>query len=317
MPEKSAVEQKVAAVRAFNRFWTKRIGVLGGGLLSTSYSLTEARVLFELAQREWTEVADLRRELDLDPGYVSRILAKFKEDGLVTTAVSEADARRQQARLTRKGRATFATLSSRSSDQVRGMLERLGVEDQARLVQAMKTLQQVLDERPAVRSTVIRPLAPGDLGWVVHRHGVLYAREYAWDETFEALVARIVADYVDRRDPRLDCAWIAEVGGGPAGCVFCVKKTSRVAQLRLLLVEPSARGLGIGSRLVDECIRFAVGAGYRELVLWTNHPLRAARRIYERAGFTLAKEEKHRSFGHELVGQSFTLDLVKHVSRSP
>jgi DNA-binding MarR family transcriptional regulator/GNAT superfamily N-acetyltransferase len=305
----NAAEHRVTAVRSFNRFWTRRIGVLGDGLLRTSYSLTEARVLFELAQRDWTEVADLRRELDLDPGYLSRILAQFRADKLVTTEVSEADARRQQVRLTSKGRRQFETLNARSAAEVRAILERLTAEEQVRLVKAMETVRRVLEGPSPTTSMVIRHLLPGELGWVVQRHGALYSQEYGWDATFEALVARIVADYVELRDPRLDDAWIAEVDGEPAGCIFCVKKTPRIAQLRLLLVEPRARGLGLGTRLVEECIRFAVRAGYEEMVLWTNHPLRAARRIYERAGFRLVAAEKHHSFGHDLEGQSFALDL--------
>jgi DNA-binding MarR family transcriptional regulator/GNAT superfamily N-acetyltransferase len=300
----------VSAVRAFNRFWTKQIGALGSGLLGTRFSLTEARVIFELAQKPTTEVADLRRELGLDPGYLSRILGQFRTSRLVATETSESDGRRQIVRLTSKGRVAFDDLNARSSDEVRAILGRLTDEDQQRLVNAMSSIHRVLEGAPASSSCTLRSLGPGDLGWVVQRHGVLYAQEYGWDETFESLVARIVSDYGEHRDPRRESAWIAEIDREPVGCVFCVKKTARIARLRLLLVEPRARGMGVGSRLVDECIRFARRAGYRRIVLWTNHPLRAARRIYERAGFKLIEEQRHRSFGHDLVGQNFSLDLA-------
>jgi DNA-binding MarR family transcriptional regulator/GNAT superfamily N-acetyltransferase len=307
----AAAPDRVAAVRAFNRFWTKQIGVLHAGLLRTSYSLTEARVLFELAQGAAMDVAELRRMLELDPGYLSRILASFKSSKLVTTGASEKDARRQVVRLTTKGRKVFETLDARSVEDVRTTLSRLSEGDQKRVVGAMQCIGAVLGESSSSRAFVLRGLGPGDLGWVVQRHGVLYAEEYGWDESFEALVARIVADYVEKRDPRGDGAWVAEMDGEPVGCVFCVRKDARTAQLRLLLTDPKARGRGVGSRLVEECIRFARRAGYARIVLWTNHPLRAARRIYERAGFVLEKEEKHHSFGHDLVGQSFALDLTR------
>ena len=305
----NVTDERVEAIRAFNRFWTKRIGVLGAGLLATPYSLTEARVLFELAQRGATEVADLRRALDLDAGYVSRILASFKSSKLVATEPSPADARKQIVRLTAKGERAFASLDARSATEVAGMLAGLTDEEQRRLVGAMESVRCVLGGVPRRSTVVLRPLGPGDLGWVVERHGALYAQEHGWDDTFEALVARVVADYVERRDPRKDNAWIAEVDGERAGCIFCVKKDAKTAQLRLLLTEPRARGLGIGTSLVEECIRFARRAGYAKMVLWTNHPLVAARRIYERAGFALVKEDAHRSFGHDLVGQTFELDL--------
>jgi DNA-binding MarR family transcriptional regulator/N-acetylglutamate synthase-like GNAT family acetyltransferase len=303
-------EERVNAVRTFNRFWTKQIGALGSSLLHTEYSLTEARVIFELAQRDSTEVADLRHGLDLDPGYMSRILAQFKAAKLVITDISEADARRQVVKLTRKGRRAFEVLNARSTEDVRSILGELAEVDQQRLVGAMAVIRRVLDRAAAPRSCVLRQLGPGDLGWVVQRHGALYAHEYQWDERFEALVARIVADYVEQRDPRKDNAWIAEVDHEPAGCVFCVRKDANIAQLRLLLVEPRARGLGVGARLVEECIRFARHAGYTRMVLCTNHPLRAARRIYERAGFHLVAEQQHHSFGHDLVGQNFELTLT-------
>lgn len=296
---------RVAAVRAFNRFYTNAIGVLREGLLRTPYSLTEARVVFELAQQDATEVADLRRTLDIDAGYLSRILTRFETDGLATRERSRADGRRQTIRLTDLGRAAFEMLDTRSAEEFRELLAELTEEDQRRLLGAMETIREVLEGSPRPEAFVLRPPEPGDFGWVVHRHGVLYAEEYGWDDTFEALVARIVADYVDHRDPQRESAWIAEADGEPVGCVFCVKKEDKVAQLRLLLVEPSARGMGIGARLVEECIRFARRAGYENLMLWTNDVLHQARRIYERAGFELVEENKHHSFGHELVGQSW------------
>jgi DNA-binding MarR family transcriptional regulator/GNAT superfamily N-acetyltransferase len=301
--------QRVAAVRGFNRFYTNIIGVLGEGLLRTPYSLAEARVIFELAQRDRTEVTELRRSLDLDAGYLSRILARFAADGLITRERSTSDGRRQIIALSDSGRAAFSVLDSRSAEDVGALLGRLTAEQQRRLIGAMETIRDLLGATPKPPAVELRPLAPGDVGWVVHRHGVLYAEEYGWDETFEALVARILADYVDNRDPRRESAWIAEVDGAPVGCVFCMRHDEETAQLRLLLVEPGARGSGVGGRLVEECIRFARQAGYRRMMLWTNDVLTDARRLYERAGFTLAKEEKHHSYGHDLVGQDWWLDL--------
>jgi DNA-binding MarR family transcriptional regulator/GNAT superfamily N-acetyltransferase len=293
------LERRVAEVRAFNRFYTNVIGVLREGLLRSPYSLTEARVIFELAQRASSEVAELRLTLDIDAGYLSRILARFEADGLATRERSAADARRQVITLTAAGRAAFKMLDARSAEKIRGLLARLREEEQRRMLGAMGTIRTILDGAARPEPFVIRPPGPGDLGWVVHRHGVLYAEEYGWDETFESLVARIVADYVDHRDAERERAWIAEMDGEPAGCVFCVKKDHRVAQLRLLLVEPRARGMG----------NFARGAGYKVMTLWTNDVLVDARRIYERAGFVLAEEEPHRSFGRDLVGQNWVLEL--------
>jgi DNA-binding MarR family transcriptional regulator/predicted GNAT family acetyltransferase len=305
MCEVAAMAEHVAAVRAFNRFYTDLIGVLRAGLLETPYSLTEARVLFELAQRDSTEVAALRRALDIDAGYLSRILARFRADQLTAQERSPADGRRQVIRLTTQGRAAFALLDARAAEQVGDLLAPLTAEQQQRLVGAMGLIRELLEQRPRGRARAheLRPLRPGDLGWVVHRHGALYAQEYGWDETFEALVARIVADYADKRDAQRENAWIAEVDGEGVGCVFCMRKDERTAQLRLLLVEPGARGLGLGTRLVDECTRFARQAGYEQIMLWTNDVLEDARRIYQRAGYELVKEEPHTSFGHALVGQ--------------
>jgi DNA-binding MarR family transcriptional regulator/GNAT superfamily N-acetyltransferase len=300
---------RVAAVRAFNRFYTGVIGVLDEGLLDSPYSLTEARVIFELAQRERTEVPELRRRLGLDAGYLSRILARFAADGLVRRDRSAADGRRQVVRLTTAGRRAYRTLDRRSAEQVGKLLAPLPPEGQARLVGAMATIHDLLGEAQPV-GYVLRAPRPGELGWVVQRHGALYAAEYGWDQTFEALVAQVVGDYATGRDPAREAAWIADRGGEPVGSVFCVRKDDEMAQLRLLLVEPSARGLGIGAGLVEECLRFAQAAGYRRIVLWTNDVLHAARRIYERAGFTLVASTPHHSFGRDLVGQTWERALA-------
>ncbi|HKE51531.1 MAG TPA: bifunctional helix-turn-helix transcriptional regulator/GNAT family N-acetyltransferase [Actinomycetes bacterium] len=310
MPASQRLEARVAEVRSFNRFYTAIIGVLDEGLLDSPYTLTEARVIFELAQHDTSEVVALRRELGLDAGYLSRILARFEADGLIIRSRASGDGRRQVVRLTDSGRRTYAGLDADSAVQIRGLLNRLGEAEQRELLTAMGTIRRLAAKPPVAEQPTLRAFQPGDLGWVVQRHGALYAAEYGWNDTFEALVARIVADYVDHRDPDRERAWIAEVAGEPAGCVFCVRKDEATAQLRLLLVEPSARGLGIGTRLVDECIRFARSAGYRSIVLWTNSVLNDARRIYERVGFELVESEPHHSYGQDLVGQVWSLDLA-------
>jgi DNA-binding MarR family transcriptional regulator/GNAT superfamily N-acetyltransferase len=302
---------RVDSVRAFNRAWTARIGALGASHLETPYTLTEARVLYELAKRTAASVAELRRELALDAGYLSRIMGSLRAEGLLKMGVSESDRRQKVARLTPKGRRAFAVLDARAGEQVTSLLSPLSEGDQQRLVGALGAVRGLLDPTPAhAPAFVLRPPRPGDLGWVVQVHGALYAEEYGWDERFEALVAKVVADYAGARDPEKDAAWIAEVDGERAGCVFCIKRDPEVAQLRLLLVEPRFRGLGIGARLVEECVRFARRAGYRKMTLWTNDVLTSARRIYEGAGFILLAEEAHRRFGPELVGQTFALTLA-------
>ena len=302
---------RVDAMRSFTRFYTSIIGVLDEGLLQTPYSVTEARIIFELAQQEASGVADLRRGLGVDAGYMSRITARLEANGLVTRTRSPEDARRQVLRLTDRGHEVFALLDARAAEQVAQLLAPVPEPVQQRVVAAMDTIRVVLGDgrTDPLRTVVLRPPGPGDYGWVVARHGALYAAEHGWDATFEGLVARIVGDYVAAHDPAREAAWIAEVDGEPAGCVFCVAKDDATAQLRILLVEPSARGLGIGSRLVDECLRFATRAGYRSITLWTNDVLASARRIYEAAGFTLVDEEPHHSFGHDLVGQHWARDL--------
>jgi len=305
----TAGDAAVATVRAFNRFYTNLIGLLRGKYLDTPYSLTEARVLFELGQRDASEVTDLRRTVDIDAGYLSRILARFSSDGLITRQRSAADGRRQVITLTGDGRSVVAGLDARSAAQTRDMLATVHDDDRHRLLNAMHVITDVLAEAPPPRGYVMRAPQAGDMGWVVQRHGAMYAEEFGWDETFEALVARLVADYVDHRDPDREAAWIAEVDGTPAGCVFCMRKDDRTAQLRMLLVEPWARGLGIGSRLVEEVLRFARRAGYSDITLWTNDVLGSARRIYQRAGFTLDDEARHHSFGKDLVEQNWSRRL--------
>jgi len=298
----------VAEVREFNRFYTATIGVLGDGLLRTPYSLTEARVIFELAQRDETEVAELRRTLELDAGYVSRILARFAADGLVDRGRSATDGRRQVIRLTGAGRDAYRLLDERSRAEIQRLLDGLPAADQRRLLQAMSTIRGLLS-RSGAPEVVLREPRPGDLGWVVARHGELYADEYGWDAGFEALVAGIIADFTRAHDPARERAWLAEVDGDRVGCVFCVRDDESTARLRVLLVEPDARGLGVGGRLVAECVRFARSAGYRRMVLLTYDVLAAARRIYQRAGFTLVNAQPVHHFGHDLVEQEWALDL--------
>lgn len=301
---------RVAALRAFTRSYTALLGVLDEGLLHTPYSVTEARVIFELAQRDLTQVADLRGDLDIDAGYMSRITAKLEADGLVHRERSRTDARRQALRLTERGRAAYDMLDARAAEQATQLLGGMPDPVQRRVVAAMDTIRAAFaDEATSPSTVVLRAPGPGDLGWVVARHGSLYAAEYGWDETFEGLVARIVGDFAADHDPRREAAWIAEIDGEPVGCVFCVAADETTAQLRLLLVEPTARGRGVGRRLVDECVRFARRAGYRSMVLWTNDVLVSARRIYEAAGFTLVDEDPHHSFGQDLVGQHWSLEL--------
>jgi DNA-binding MarR family transcriptional regulator/N-acetylglutamate synthase-like GNAT family acetyltransferase len=307
---KDDLEARIDAVRRFNRFFTRRIGVLREGLLHTPYSLAEARILFEIAHHKEPTASDLSRELGLDPGYLSRILAGLESRGLVEKTTSEADARKRILSLTPEGEEAFSLLDARSREEVGELLGELSEEEQRRLLDAMRTIEGVLDRGFKYSEPFfLRTHEPGDMGWVVQRHGELYFREYGWDERFEALVARIVADFVENFDPARERCWIAEMEGERVGCVFCVKESDTVAKLRLLLVEPRARGLGLGGRLVEECVRFARSRGYEKLVLWTNSVLDAARRIYEEQGFRLVEEEEHHSFGKDLVGQNWELEL--------
>ena len=298
-------------VRGFNRFYTRVLGLLRPDLAGSAFGLTEARVLFELAHRDLVAVADLRGELDLDAGYLSRILSSFTSSGLVAREKSASDARRQTVRLTDDGRRAFDELDRLQAGAIAAMLAPLDEGQRGELVSSMGRIRRALGDAPRSAGLVLRPPAPGDLGWVVERHGHRYAAEYGWDVTFEALVARIVADFAERNDIKREAAWIAELDGERVGCVFCTTNTDETdtAQLRLLIVEPPARGAGVGTRLVDECLRFARRAGYRRITLWTNDVLVAARRIYDRAGFRCDRREPHHSFGQDLVGEYWSRDL--------
>ena len=301
---------RIDAVRRFNRFYTQKIGVLHEGLLDSSFSLTEVRVLYEVAHRERPVASELGRDLGLDPGYVSRILSSFKAKGLIDSKPSEQDGRQSILWLTEEGRAAFAPLNDRARDEIGILLSTLTEHDQIQLVKAMEHIGELLS--PGSRSKVpylLRPHQSGDMGWVVHLHGMLYAQEYGWDETFEALVAGIVAKFLQNFDPKRERCWIAEIDGEIVGSTFLVKESETVSKLRLLLVHPKARGLGMGKRMVNECLRFAKQAGYRKTMLWTNNVLVAARHIYESAGFKLVLEEPHHSFGHDLVGETWELEL--------
>ena len=307
---KMEFDQLVEAIRRFNRFYTKQIGVLHEGLLGSQFSLTEVRVLYELAHREMPTATALAKELDLDPGYLSRILRRFETRRLVGKCASTTDGRQSLLSLTPRGRKVFAPLNARSHREVSAMLGALSATEQRHLLSAMATIERLLGARPAPQVPyLLRPHQPGDMGWIIHRHGALYAQEYGWDERFEALVAEIAAHFIQHLDPKCERCWIAERDGNIAGSVFLVKKSKTVAQLRLLLVEPMARGLGIGSRLVSECVHFARQVCYRKIVLWTNSVLHAARHIYEETGFRLIHEKAHHSFGHDLIGETWELKL--------
>ena len=309
----------VQDVRSFNRFYTNVIGALDyGRRLYAPYTLTESRVLYELAHAPRTDAADLRTQLHLDAGYLTRILNKFEEDGLVERGPSDTDPRRRRITLTAPGREAAALLDERARETVGAMLDTVRAEDRPRLAQAMRTVRTILGDgdgdggrgAPRPEDIVLREPAPGDLGWIVQRNAALYAAEYGFDADYEGLVARIVADYAEDHDPHLERTWIAELDGRPVGCVMCVRDDAPgAARLRLLLVEPDARGLRIGDRLVGALIDFAREAGYREVVLWTNDILGAARRIYRRHGFVLVAEKPHHSFGQDLTGQDWRLDL--------
>lgn len=312
-----APPSRVEAIRRFNRFYTRRIGVLHEGLLASKFTLTESRLLWELAHRDQLTAAELARELDLDPGYLSRLLRSFKERGLIKSTRAAADARHQHLSLTAAGRRAFAPIDTRSQADVGALLATLGEAQQQALLASMTRIEHLLGAPAAARPVLLRAHRPGDMGWVIARHGALYADAYAWNAGFEALVARIAADFLERFDARREACWIAERDGANVGSVFLVQardETSHaviegVAQLRMLLVEPAARGLGLGERLVDECQRFARRAGYRKITLWTNRILVAARGIYAKQGYVLVKSEPHHRFGHDLIGETWELTL--------
>jgi len=303
-------ENRIAIVRRFNRFFTRRLGVLREGLLHTKYSLTEARIIYEIANRENVIAAELSKDLGLDAGYLSRILDRFEQQGLIRKVPSESDGRQRLIRLTPDGEKLYSLLDSRSREEIADMLGNLSVQDQNRLIQAMHTIESLLgggwkDSEPYV----LRQHEPGDMGWVIHMHGKLYAEEYGWHEHFEALGAGVCAEFLSHYNPERERCWIAEMDGQIVGSVFVVQESEEAAKLRLLLVDPRARGLGLGRRLVEEGIRFAKRKGYKKMVLWTNNVLTTARNIYRKAGFRLVKEEPHRSFGKDLIGETWELEL--------
>jgi len=306
----AGLNQRIEDLRRFNRFYTKKIGVLHQGLLNSPFSLTEVRVLYELAQRKNLTPSQLSKDLGLDAGYLSRILRSFEKRRMIDKKPSKTDGRQILLDLTKRGQEVFAPLNARASDEIRAIINDLSEAEQNRLMQAMQTIERLLGAQPENRASyLLRPYQPGDMGWVVHRHGVLYAQEYGWDEQFEALVASIVAKFIQHYEPKRERCWIAEKEGEIVGSVFLLKQSKTVAMLRLLLVEPKARGVGIGTRLVSECQRFARYAGYRKIRLWTNNILIAARHIYEKAGFRRIHEDPHHSFGHDLVGETWELKL--------
>jgi DNA-binding MarR family transcriptional regulator/GNAT superfamily N-acetyltransferase len=302
----STLPRNIEAVRRFSRFYTRRIGVLHEGLLGTSLSLTEGRVIYELAQHDQRTASELIAELGLDPGYLSRILKRFEDQNLVRRLASPDDGRQNLIMLTQRGRELFAEINARSRYEVGEMLARLQGRDRARVIEAMATIETLLSNAlPKRASFILRPPGPGDIGWVVHRHGVLYHEEYGWDANFEALVAKVGAKFIETFDAAKEACWIAEREGEIVGSAFVVKKSARTAKLRLLYVEPAARGLGIGRRLVEEAMGFARSAGYKRMTLWTNDVLYAARHIYQAAGFTLTQSEPYCGFGKQLVGETW------------
>jgi DNA-binding MarR family transcriptional regulator/GNAT superfamily N-acetyltransferase len=307
VPE-SAAEGRIAAVRRFSRFYTGVIGALQEGLLASSFSLTEARVLYELAQRDGASATALGRELGLDAGYLSRILRRFAQEGLLARTPNEADRRQSLLALTDAGRAAFAPLDARSRAEVAVLLARLPPPAQDAVVEAMSRIESLLGAM-SPGEVVLRDPAPGDIGWVVGRHGALYAQEYGFDARFEALVAQVAGAFLARHDPARERCWIAVRDGVPLGSVFLVRSDDDIAKLRLLLVEPAARGLGLGKRLVAACIDFARAAGYRQVTLWTNDVLLAARGIYQAAGFRLVAQKPHADFGPAIVGEDWHLTL--------
>jgi DNA-binding MarR family transcriptional regulator/N-acetylglutamate synthase-like GNAT family acetyltransferase len=299
---------RIDAIRRFNRFYTRRVGALQPQYLSSPYSLPQARVLYELGQRGECTASELGADLDLDLGYLSRLVHGLKRNGLVQGEAAKEDARRVRLTLTARGRKAYQQLDARSRDEVGAMLGKLGASEQTRLVDALKTVEGVLEKKPD-NPVSLRGHRPGDMGWVIGAHGRLYAEQFGWDERFEALVATIAAGFINDFDEKRERCWIAEMNGEPVGCVFVVKKSKSVAKLRLLIIEPKARGIGLGRRLVDECIAFAREKGYRKLVLWTQSNLAAARHIYKATGFKLVSKQPHQDFGIKLTGEYWELEL--------
>jgi DNA-binding MarR family transcriptional regulator/GNAT superfamily N-acetyltransferase len=308
--DRQNLDRQVAAVRAFNRFYTRKLGVLDQQLMKSPFSLSEARVLYELAHREELAAKEIGIELGLDPGYLSRIVQKFDDDGLISRKPLPTDRRQYRLALTAKGRQTFARLERSMQDDVGAMLAALRISGSQRLVEAMATIEQLLGapDTPAPPA-ILRNHRPGDMGWVVQSHGAFYASEYGFDSSFEALVAEIAAKFLTSFDASRERCWIAELDGVPVGSVFLVKHSDDVAKLRLLLVEPAGRGQGLGQKLVGECVAFAKACGYRKITLWTQSILVAARGVYQNAGFELVASEPHRSFGQSLIGETWEREL--------
>ncbi len=306
----TAFDRRVAAVRRFTRFYTPKVGVLDEGYLDTELSVAEGRVLYELAHRDRSTAGEIARDLGLDAGYLSRILRSFDAKGLLVKEPSPSDGRQTLLSLTDAGHTAFAPINQRSREGVGAMLNRLSEADQDRVVEAMATIEALLGAAPEKKAPyLLRPHQPGDMGWVVQAHGALYAQEYNFDQTFEALVAEIVARFINELDPAFERCWIAEKDGEPVGSVFLVRKSKTVAKLRLLIVDPKARGLGVGQRLVAECVRFARAAGYKKLTLWTQSILLAARGIYAAQGFQLVASEANHAFGQDLISETWDLRL--------
>jgi DNA-binding MarR family transcriptional regulator/GNAT superfamily N-acetyltransferase len=300
---------EIAAVRAFNRFYTRKLGVLDQHLSKSPYSLSEARVLYELAHRNELAAKEIGSELGLDPGYLSRIVQSFDESGLITRKPLAADRRQFRLSLTAKGRQAFAKLDKASQDDVAAMLAPLSTAEATRLTDAMATIANLLEPARERAPYLVRSHRVGDMGWVTSRQGIAYAEEYGWDISYEALVAEICAQFVKSYDPSREHCWIAEIHGEPVGSVFLVKASDELARLRLLMVEKKARGLGLGRALVEQCIRGAREKGYSKMTLWTQSCLLAARGIYQQTGFRKVAEEKHHSFGVDLVGETWEMEL--------
>lgn len=306
----AGIEGPVSAIRAFNRYYTRKIGVVDG-IASSPFSLAEARVLYELAHREQPTATDIRKELGLDAGYLSRILRDFERRKFVVRKRSKADERQRFLSLTGKGRRAFVPLDKRSNRDVAAMIEALSPTERNRLIEAVATVRRLLGDKtePVRTPYLLRMHQPGDMGWIVYRQAILYTEEYGWDGSYEALAAEIVAKYIKNYDAKWERAWVAEKDGERVGAVFVAKESDEIARLRLLHVEPQARGLGIGKRLVEECIRFSRQAGYQKMTLWTQSILHAARHIYRQAGFHVVREEKHHSFGKDLTAETWELNL--------
>jgi len=303
--------QQVSAIRAFNRFYTRKIGVLDG-IASSPFSLAEARVLYEIAHRDQPTATDIRKQLGLDAGYLSRILRDFERRKLVTREQSKNDERQRFLSLTTKGQKAFAPVDARSDRDVAALLKDLSPAGRKQMVDAVQTVRRLLgDTAEPGTPYLLRPHQPGDMGWIVHRQAILYAEEYGWDDTYEALASEIVAHFIKNFDPKRERAWVAEKDGERIGAVFVAKESKEIAKLRLLHVEREARGLGIGKRLVTECVRFARQAGYQKMTLWTQSILAAARHIYKNEGFKVVREQKHRSFGKDLTAETWELNLRK------